>query len=220
MSDTQQGQDWWKASDGKWYPPNAPLDRGAQPQAKKGGCLKAALIAFAVLVLLGILGVVAGGMLVNEAADEDKDELEGESGTPERSLYPDRSDRQKEDQEVQVGGEVRLSGYTASVASAEFRPQLDQFRTDGYLVVSVTVANRDDETQMYNTFDWKLQTPNGQVIDPTFSGDQTVGSGDLVPGGTTQGEVTFEIGATKGDYYVIYKPDPFDAARGVWKVTV
>ncbi len=24
----------------------------------------------------------------------------------------------------------------------------------------------------------------------------------------------------KGNYYLIYKPDPYDAARGIWKVTV
>jgi hypothetical protein len=33
------------------------------------------------------------------------------------------------------------------------------------------------------------------------------------------GKVVFEIGSELGDFFVIYKPDPFDAARGVWKVT-
>lgn len=84
----------------------------------------------------------------------------------------------------------------------------------------VTIENRDDKAQPYNTFDWKLQTPNGQVIDPSITSGQTLGSGDLVNGGKTSGTVVFEVGATKGDFFIIYKPDAFDAARGIWKVTV
>lgn len=42
MSDTQQGSDWWQASDGKWYPPESlpqsqPSAGGAaQPAAATG----------------------------------------------------------------------------------------------------------------------------------------------------------------------------------------
>ena len=36
----------------------------------------------------------------------------------------------------------------------------------------------------------------------------------------TSGNVVFEVGAAKGDFFIIYKPDPFDASRGIWKVTV
>lgn len=42
---------------------------------------------------------------------------------------------------------------------------------------------------------------------------------NIVKGGKVSGKVVFEVGATKGDFYVIYKPDPFDAARGIWKTT-
>ena len=38
--------------------------------------------------------------------------------------------------------------------------------------------------------------------------------------GTVSGKVVFEVGSTKGDFFIIYKPDAFDAARGLWKVTV
>ena len=136
-------------------------------------------------------------------------------------LYPGRVDAQKEDQEFAVGGSARLSGYTATVKTASFKRQLNDFQTDGYVVASVTVLNRDDKTQTYNMFDWKIQTPNGQVIDPTFSIDNNqVNSGDLVSGGSVSGTVTFEVGSTKGQYFIIYKPDPFDAARGIWGVKV
>jgi hypothetical protein len=45
----------------------------------------------------------------------------------------------------------------------------------------------------------------------------TLDSGDLVSGGTVTGDIYFEAGAETGDFFVIYKPEPFDAALGVWR---
>jgi hypothetical protein len=85
-------------------------------------------------------------------------------------------------------------------------------------VADVTIANRDDRAQAYNLFDWKLQTPAGQVIDPTFNTDNgMLGSGDLVKGGSVTGTTTFKVGGEKGEFYIIYKPDSFDSAPGIWK---
>lgn len=169
-----------------------------------------------VLVALLIAGAVLGGG--DEASDTAQDAVR-DAQTPD-TVATDRADRQREDQEVAIGDNVRLSGYTATVTAAEFQPTLSEFEDGGYLVAEVTVENRDDEAQPYNTFDWKLQTPNGQVIDPTFTSVEQLGAGDLVQGGTVNGSVVWEIGAAKGDFFVIYKPDPFDAARGIWKVTL
>lgn len=96
----------------------------------------------------------------------------------------------------------------------------EEFASDsGYLtVIDVKIENRDDRAQPYNTFDWRIQTANGQVLDPTFAGDQTLSSGDLVEGGVVEGKVSFDVGP--GTYYIIYKPDPFDADRGIWQITV
>jgi hypothetical protein len=41
---------------------------------------------------------------------------------------------------------------------------------------------------------------------------------DLVEGGNSTGSVAFDAGA--GTYFVIYKPDPFNAARGIWQIEV
>lgn len=132
----------------------------------------------------------------------------------------DRADRQREDQEVAIGQSVRVSGYTATVTRATFQQALSDFEDGGYLVADVTVTNRDDRSQPYNTFDWNLQTPQGQVIDPTFTSQDQLGAGDLVEGGTVSGKVVWQIGAAKGQFFVVYKPDPFDAARGIWPVSV
>jgi hypothetical protein len=93
--------------------------------------------------------------------------------------------------------------------------------TDGYLVADVAVENRNAKAQRYSTFDFKLQTPSGQVVDANFSSiDGQLGSGDLVQGGKASGKVVWKVGSAKGAYFVIYKPNPFDASRGVWKVTI
>lgn len=169
-----------------------------------------------VLVVLLIIGAAAGGG--DKASDTAKDVVQDAQTAD--TVATDRADRQKEDQEVAIGQGVQVSGYTGTVTAASFKPTISQFEQDGYLVADVSVVNRDDKAQPYNTFDWKLQTPSGQVIDPTFTSEKQLGSGDLVKGGSVSGKVVWEIGAAKGQFIIIYKPDPFDAARGIWKVTV
>lgn len=132
------------------------------------------------------------------------------------SLYPDRPDQQGEDQEAAVGESVRLSGYTTTLTGATYTQE--EFTQTDLVIVDVRIENRDETAQPYNTFDFRIQTPNGQVLDPSFIADNSIGSGDLVGGGVVEGNVGFEVGP--GTYYVIYKPDPFDAARGVWQITV
>ena len=106
------------------------------------------------------------------------------------------------------------------MTNAGFEQSVSDFEKNGYVMADVTILNRDDRAQPYNTFDWKLQTPNGQVVDPTFSSADQLGSGDLVSGGNVAGKLVFEGGAQKGDFFIIYKPDAFDEARGIWKVAV
>lgn len=170
------------------------------------------LVIVSLIVIAAALG--GGEEVADTAGDAARD-----AQTPD-TVATDRADRQREDQELALGQSARVSGYTATVTAATFRPTLSEFEDAGYLVADVTVENRDEEAQPYNTFDWKLQTPNGQVIDPTFTSGNQLGSGDLVMDGSVNGNVVWEIGAAKGDFFVIYKPDPFDAARGIWKVTV
>lgn len=198
---------WWQASDGQWYPPQGQ----APPQAKKrSGCLTALGIGGAilgVLIIIGIIGAALGG----------RDDDSGSDPTGQLTPTPG-PDAQREDKEAPLGQSVQLSGYTATVAKAQFQQTLSEFEKKGYVVADVAVTNRDNRAQSYNVFDWKLQTPAGQVIDPTFTSMQQLGSGDLVQGGNVAGKVIWEVGAAKGQYLVIYKPDPFDAARGLWRV--
>lgn len=180
------------------------------------------LLPAAAIVLLVLIAAVAdGGNDDTDTARTDgkaagADRGAGNGDGRDAALYPDRPDRHAEDHEARVGESVRLAGYTATVTGAELAA--DAFG-DQVLVVHVTVENRDKRAQPYNVFDWRIQDAAGRVLDPTVSTrDDDLGSGDLISGGRVSGTVAFDVGP--GTYYVIYKPKLFDAARGVWQVTV
>jgi hypothetical protein len=221
------GPGWWQAGDGLFYPP-------AGPPPKQGGGGTGCLIAAGIVGLIAVLGL--GGCIafvaiasddvadeIDEAADEASQGADtggGDDPNP-GALFPGRPDTLAEDQEREVGEAARLSGYTTTVDAAAFQAQLSEFETSGYVVIDVTTENRDERAQPFNEFDWALQSPDGAVISPTLNTtDAPLGSGDLVGGGVATGSVVFDVGAQTGEFFIIYKPDPFDAARGIWSVEV
>ncbi len=184
------------------------------------------IIPLALVALLIIIAVAGAG--TDTANDTDTNvATDAPTTAPEATddddarLFPGRPDYKKGDKERNIGQPAELSGYTVTVTKAAFQQRLSQFEDDGYIVADVTMLNRDDKAQSYNPFDWKLITPGGQIIDPTFSsapGGLT--SGDLVQGGSVSGKLTWEAGAQKGDFYIIYDPPDFGDERAVWKATV
>ncbi len=179
------------------------------------------IVPLALVLVIIIAGVAGGGGDDGDAEsvasdDESAEESGDPSDTRNLSLYPDRPDRQDEDHEAEVGDSVRLAGYTATVTDAEFTS--DEVLGD-QVTVFVEIENRDDRAQPFNTFNWRLQDESGRVLDPTINTrDDDLGSGDLVEGGMTSGTVAFDVSA--GNYFVIYKPDPTNAARGIWRIEV
>ena len=90
----------------------------------------------------------------------------------ESKLFPGRPDIKKDDIERNMGGSVETSGYTATVTEAGFQQSLNQFEEEGYMVAQVTLLNRDTKAQSFNTFNWKLITPQGTIVDPCLCADQ------------------------------------------------
>jgi hypothetical protein len=235
MSDTPKMGGWWQASDGKWYPPEQhpdyrppPPPSGRRP-APPGSPVQPVPVAPVAgknrrkwpWVLLGLVVLV---IIISASGGGDDDQVTSggrNRGGSDSRLFPGRPDVKKNDKDRQVGQPAELSGFTATVTSAGFQQQLNQFERDGYLVADVTLLNRDARAQSYNTFYWKLITPEGQIIDPAFTGADQLGSGDLVRGGSISGKLIWEVGTQRGDFYVIFDPpDVADDDRGVWKVTV
>lgn len=138
----------------------------------------------------------------------------GEGGTDHNpgELYPDRANQYREDQERRIGEAAMLGGYTATVTDAV----LDD---DGRVMqVSVEVTNRDDEPQRVDGTHWTLVNPRIQTIEASAA---TFPMDELDGGETVTATVSFgvEPGET-GAFYVQYKPEALDAARGIWQVTV
>lgn len=176
------------------------------------------------LVLIVVIAAIAGGGGDDSsevATDSPKTSSDsGGSSKEGNTLFPGRPDAKKADIERNIGESAELSGYTVTVTKAGFQGEVSEFEKDGYLVADVTILNRDDKAQSYNVFEWKLITPAGQIIDPTFTSAKQLGSGDLAKGGTVSGQIVWEVGTQKGDFYVVYDPSDFGDERGVWKATV
>ena len=135
-------------------------------------------------------------------------------------LFPGRPDAQSKDQERNIGASAMLGGYTATVTSATWKQDLDVVSTDGYILANVSVINRNSDSQSYSDSDWRVQTPSGSVVDSTIDTNSgALNSGDLIKGGTASGEIAFDVGSAKGNYYLLYKPKALDASRGVWRIT-
>jgi hypothetical protein len=169
------------------------------------------------LWLLGLVGVIVIATLAGcgGGTDDDKSSAAPGSVTQDTNasattgsdvkLFP-----QPEDKETSLGQSVEIAGSTATVTALAFRQSISERKKDGYIVAGVSIRSDSatgSETS-YNLADnWKLQTPSGRVLDPI------VGANDL-----TISQLPFEVGAEKGDFYLIYKTER-DSARGIWKVT-
>lgn len=128
------------------------------------------------------------------------------------------ADKQEKDRCREPGQDVELSGYTISVS--ELVRHEEEFIGE-QLCANVAIANRDDESQPYSSFDFRLQSPGGTIDDATIPfREPDLGSGDLAPGGRKQGWVCFEDTGAGGEHIVIWKPDAFTADRGLWFFTV
>ncbi len=106
MSDAPQGPGWWQASDGRWYPPQAPAGVTPppvmyQPAPKTGmnGCL------IALLVFLGIGAVVTVAVIVLAAVAVDNVDEQ----------LDEEQDREAEDVEVTGCGVGEFGNLTATL---------------------------------------------------------------------------------------------------------
>lgn len=63
MSDSSEGEGWWQASDGKWYPPSAQPHLPPPPQAAAAGGARVGLSPAVVAILAGAGALILGSFL-------------------------------------------------------------------------------------------------------------------------------------------------------------
>jgi hypothetical protein len=127
-------------------------------------------------------------------------------------LYPDRANQYREDQERRIGEPVMIGGYTATVTEAGLDSESASIRVD------LEITNRDQEPQRVDSTQWTLVNPRVQTLEAATATFLTT---ELAGGATTTAVVWFTVdpGET-GAYYIQYKPEVLDAARGIWRVAV
>lgn len=205
------GQRWLRWNGSAWTDATtgALIAGSGQPAptgGKKGkGCLIGGLVALGAFVLLIVIVAIAGGG--SNSGSNSNTANESCAG----KTYPDK---QPGDICADAAGTVTLDGV--SVTAKPFTAKSDAFSGKA-LCSSVTIKNGTNETQDYNIFNFKVQTPSG-TVDTTSTGNihSTLGSGALVAGGTKTGLVCADDSNEKGQYVLIYDPSPFSDERGIW----
>ena len=121
----------------------------------------------------------------------------------------------EDDQAVKPGTEIMLSGWSTTAGALTKRSDAafgDQ------LCAPITMTNRDDDSQDYNSYSWKLQSPSGDTKDLGISeSNNKFGNGTLAPNGKKTGTLCWDDPDEKGTHVVLWQPDMFSSeARGAW----
>jgi hypothetical protein len=153
------------------------------------------LVALAALAALAACGAGDGG------ADSNPGEL-----------FADRANQYREDRERGIGEPVMIGGYTTTVTDATLDVEGRSIRVD------VEIANRDQEPQRVDATQWTLVNPRVQTIEASTAMFPVT---ELAGGDTVTAQVSFTVDPSEiGQYYIQYKPEILDAARGIWQMTV
>jgi hypothetical protein len=183
-----------------WTQPPAPARKGM------GGCLKAFLIVAAVSFALLVIAIIG----VNKA---NQDTAASNAKSCDGATFPDH---QQGDQCADLQGQVKLQGYTVTATNGRRVPE-GAFGPE--ICADVSYLNRADAASNYNEFEWKLQTPSG-VVQSFELTDASLGSGQIVPGGTKSGTVCFEDNGETGQFVLIWKGELFQSDRGIWLMSL
>ncbi len=85
------------------------------------------------------------------------------------------------------------------------------------MCVDVALRNLSDRSKDYSAWDFRLQTPRGEVKSYEWTVQSTLQRGVLVAGGRTAGRVCFSDATDAGGQFVlIYKPNGLSKARATW----
>lgn len=193
--------------------------RDAKQTGVGGRGLALAGMILGVIGILGAIGFYGSLAAINKAVTSSERPVTStgttNNGCATGSGYPDK---QPKDCLAGTGQRVDLFGMT--VVASHPRRITESFTGSKGICVDVSLLNHANKSQDYNEFDFKLQTPAGDVRSFDFVPGQEngLGSGQLVAGGTKSGTTCFEDKGEHGRFVLIWKPDAFDSSRGIWLI--
>lgn len=168
-----------------------------------------------VLLPLALVGLMVLIVATSSGGGSEDPDTVAASTACEGKTYPDQ---QQEDICADASNTVKFEDVT--VTATPFKAQTDALSTKA-LCSDITIVNTSDESQDYNVFDFKVQTPSGDVATTgvaSFAG--TLNSGTLIAGATKKGLVCTDDTGERGQYVFIYKPNAFSDSRGTWLFSV
>lgn len=117
---------------------------------------------------------------------------------------------------VQAGEAVDASGVSVTTSALE-----EGDSTFGEtLCTTVGYDNGGDSAARFSMIDWKLQDPNGTILNTGILGsDNPLSTGEIAPGGNASGDVCFDApqGNPSGQYVVLLDPSfSFSSERFAW----
>lgn len=170
---------------------------------KKGGCMKWGAIIVVALIVIAILAAVFSG------GDEDSDSPNGGAQNSEAA------EGLEEQTEFQPG-QTYTTGDGLDLTVTAFRTSSDPMGTQ-LSCADITYTNNGEEQASFQGYwDWKMQNPAGVITDPALTGENSLDSGELAPGGSVSGSVCFE-GAEPGEYRLVYEPTlSFTSDTATW----
>jgi hypothetical protein len=175
---------------------------------KKSHLLRNIVLGVVALSLCGIAGciaVVVSG--INKSVDESNKSEASAAASCQGKSYPDQ--QTNHDVCADAQGTVDVSGVSITATPLKRAGS-------GNLCSQVNYVNHSGKTQSFNLFDWKIQSPQGEVQNSGFDGGGNLGSGDIVNGGTKSGTMCYQGMSGTGQFVTIYKPPSFSSQRGIW----
>ena len=164
-------------------------------------------------VVLGILTIVLfvamyGGAAANNSDSKDTSKVTGNSSSQ------SSEDKSSEKTVFNVGEVISFDGKEVAVNSVDRNwSSGNQFIVpdsgNEFVKVNVTIKNTSSNEISYNTFDWKMQDSNGNIVSPassTYSVDGAISSGELAEGGTKTGFLVFEVPSGDNELVLRYEP--------------
>lgn len=177
-----------------------------------------------VILAIAVIAIAASA-LSNDSSTSDSNGSSNNNSNNGTKVYrfEDRADKQDKDVEVAVGEPATVDGVKMTVTKITKKKSVSEFEEAAsgktYVIADVTLENTSNDTKQYNSFDFRIQTESGQVLDSTYvTVKKPLNSGDLVAGGKVNGQIVFEAPIEKGNQYIIWKPNPVMSDRAIVQV--
>lgn len=143
---------------------------------------------FWVIIVVIILGI---GSSLNNNSTETSTQQNTSSSLTENKKQSEKTEYNKGEEAILGNGAITVTDVQISQGTQYDKPKSGK----EFVIVSVTIENKGDKNLYYNPYYFKMQNSQGQQEDIAFTtvnNDNSLQSGELIPGGKVSGTIAFE----------------------------